>query len=266
MLELARVLTANGALGRTVVFVAFTGEESGRTGSRHYVRNSGKFPVEKIMGMVNLDTVGRLEDGKLLVLNGSSAAEWIHIFRGAGYVSGVDIQVVNKELDASDQVSFIEAGIPAVQLFAGLHLDYHKPEDTADRIDPEGLVKVVAVAKEAVEYLAAREEPLTAGFRSPSRKGKEESIKGERKVSLGTIPDFAFEEEGVKLDGTMPGSPAEEAGLEKGDVITGMNGRSVKELRDLSDILKSLEAGDTVLIRAVRGVETVEFEAVLEGR
>jgi hypothetical protein len=153
MTELARVLAAGPPPDRTVVFAAFTGEESGKLGSGHYVLGPGVYPVEKVMGMINLDTVGRLGDGKLLVLGGSSAAEWVHIFRGAGYVAGVNVQVVTKPLDSSDHISFINTGVPSVQLFTGAHGNYHKPSDTVNRIDPQGLVKVAAVAREAVEYL-----------------------------------------------------------------------------------------------------------------
>ena len=265
MTELARVMAAGPPPDRTVVFAAFTGEESGKLGSGHYVLHPGEYLVEKAIGMINLDTVGRLGDGKLLVLGGSSAAQWVHIFRGAGYVAGVNVQVVTKSLDSSDHISFINTGVPAVQLFTGAHGDYHKPSDTVDGIDPQGLVKVAAVAKEAVEYLASREDPLT-GSRGGERERGRGGEKGARKVSLGTIPDFAFEGEGVRLDGTVPGSPAEKAGLKEGDVITSMNGEAVKELRDLSNILKTLKAGDKVKIELLRAGEKVNLEAVLQER
>jgi hypothetical protein len=267
MTELARVMAAGPPPDRTVVFAAFTGEESGKLGSEHYVRHPGDHPMEKLMGMINLDTVGRLGDGKLLVLGGSSAAQWVHIFRGAGYVAGVNVQVVTKSLDSSDHISFINTGVPAVQLFTGAHGDYHKPSDTVDGIDPQGLVKVAAVAKEAIEYLAGREELLTGpGTRRRGDTGTRGKNQGQRKVSLGTIPDFAFEGEGVRLDGTVPGSPAEKAGLKEGDIITGMNGKPVKELRDLSNILKTLKAGDKVKIELLRDGAQITLKAVLEER
>jgi len=136
--------------------------------------------------MLNLDTVGRLEEKKLLVLGAGSAREWVHIFRGAGYVTGIGVETVSKELDSSDQQSFQEAGVPAVQLFAGPHLDYHRPTDTVDKIDPEGLLKVASVAKEVIEYLAKREEPLTNTLKPDSH--VESTPKKTRKVSLGIIP------------------------------------------------------------------------------
>ncbi|HKZ56724.1 MAG TPA: M20/M25/M40 family metallo-hydrolase, partial [Thermodesulfovibrionales bacterium] len=193
LIELANVLSKNLNPDRSIVFVAFTGEEVGKKGSLYYVANKKRYPAEKCIGMVNLDTVGRLGKKKLLVLGAGSAKEWIHIFRGAGFVTGVEIEAVSERLDSSDNISFEEAGVPAVQLFSGPHLDYHRPTDTADKIDPDGLLKVASVTKEVVEYLASREEPLTATIKSVE---KSEDTKKERKVSLGIIPDFSYSGEG----------------------------------------------------------------------
>jgi len=115
------------------VFVAFDGEEDGKKGSKYYVANEKRYPASKTIGMLNLDTVGRLEKRKLLVLGSGSAKEWPHIFRGAGFVTGAELEMVSKDLDASDQKSFEQAGVPAVQLFSGPHLDYHRPTDTRTR-------------------------------------------------------------------------------------------------------------------------------------
>jgi S1-C subfamily serine protease len=194
----------------------------------------------------------------------------------------VELQTVSGELDSSDHISFQAAGIPAVQLFSGVHLDYHKPSDTVDRVDVDGLVKVASVAKEAVEYLASREEPLTGALtrgrgdtgtrgngggegpfdaRSLARGVKD---KAERKVSLGTIPDFTYEGEGVRLEGVAPGSPAERAGLIAGDIIVELDDEKVGDLKALSNILKAHSAGDTLRIVFLRnGVErSVEGELV----
>jgi C-terminal processing protease CtpA/Prc len=200
--------------------------------------------------MVDLDTVGRLSKKKLLILGAGSAKEWVHIFRGAGFVTGVETETVTGELDSSDQISFQEAGIPAVQLFTGPHADYHRPADTADKIDADGLVKVAAVAKEAVEYLASREGPLTSTMK-PGQNA-ETTPKKERKVALGTIPDFSYKGEGVRIEGVTAGSPAEAGGLKQGDVIIRVNSSPVRGLKDLSDILKSLNPGDRVSITFLR--------------
>ncbi len=264
LLELARTLRQQMKPDRTVVFVAFTGEEAGKRGSRHYVSHSRHYPVSKTIGMINLDTVGRLDSGKLLVLGGESAREWVHIFRGAGYVTGVEVEMVSQPLDSSDQTSFHEAGVPAVQLFSGPHLDYHCPGDTADKIDADGLVKVAAVAREAVEYLAGRKEPLQSILQG-DRASEDGAARG-RKVQLGTIPDYAYQGKGCRISGVVPGAPAEACGLVAGDIIIRVGTAAVHNLSDLSRILRSLSAGDKVAITFLRDNREMTVEAVVEAR
>ncbi len=249
LIELARILHAGFKPERPIVFAAFTAEEAGKRGSKHYVVSEKKYPADKCVAMINLDTVGRLYGKKLLVLGGDSAKEWGQIFSGAGYLAGVNVDMVSEELDSSDQRSFIARGIPAVQMFSGANADYHRPSDTADKIDPDGLVKVATVAKEVVEYLSSRDEPLSNGGPAKSEKA---SPSVERKVSLGTIPDFSYKGEGVRLSGVVSGSPAQSAGLKEGDIITKMNTTSIATLRDLSESLKSLSPGSRVVILFLR--------------
>jgi acetylornithine deacetylase/succinyl-diaminopimelate desuccinylase-like protein len=264
LLELARTLRQHMKPDRTVVFVAFTGEEAGRRGSRYYVSHPRHYPVSKSIGMINLDTVGRLESRKLLVLGGESAREWVHIFRGAGYVTGVEVEMVSQPLDSSDQTSFQEAGVPAVQLFSGPHLDYHCPGDTAEKIDVDGLVKVAAVTREAVEYLAGRQEPLQSMLQ-PQRTS-DDAPGSKRKVQLGTIPDYAYRGKGCRISGVVPGAPAAACGLAAGDVIIRVGARGVHNLSDLSRILRSLSPGQKVSITFLRDNREVTVEAVVEAR
>ena len=264
LLELARVLGRNMKPDRTVVFAAFTGEEAGKLGSKYFVKHEKRYPAGKCTGMVNLDTVGRLEKKKLLVLGADSAREWARIFQGAGFIAGVKIETVSEDLDSSDQKSFQEAGVPAVQLFSAPHLDYHRPADTADKIDPDGLVKVASVVREVIKYLAGREEPLTVAGKPVEK--NDAGPKKERKVSLGTIPDFAYKGEGVRLSGVVPGSPAESAGLKEGDVIVRILAAPVKSLKDLSEILKTLKAGERISITFMREGREMKVETVVKER
>jgi hypothetical protein len=264
LVELARVLGKNFSPDRNLVFIAFTGEEEGKKGSEHYTNNQKRYPVEHSFGMLNLDTVGRLGKNKLLVLGAGSAKEWVHIFRGAAHTTGVEIETVSEELDSSDQKSFQKAGVPAVQLFTGPHPDYHRPTDTFDKIDPEGLVKVASVTKEVLEYLSRRTEPLTATISTEGKAGSKPER--ERKVSLGIIPDFVFNGTGCRLAGVIAGSPAEQAGLREGDIVIRINSADINKLKDLSVILKSLSPGDRVSIIFMRGKKEMTVEVNLTAR
>ena len=259
LLELAKAIASGEKPQRTLVFVAFAGEEAGLLGSRHYVEHPA-FPLEKTIGVINLDTVGRLFDRKLSVLATGSASEWQHIFRGAGFVTGVEGRMIPDGLESSDQKSFLDKGVPAVQVLTDPHADYHRPGDTADKIDGPGLVKVATFVREGVVYLGERPEPLTNTIASMKGAAPAASVSAApagggtpgappaqgRRVSFGTMPDFAFAGPGVKVAGVTPGSPAEKAGVREGDVLLRVDGRDVTDLRAFSDILRGLTPGQTV--------------------
>jgi hypothetical protein len=247
--------------GRTLVFVAFSGEEAGRAGSRHYAGHLLPSSVSDVRAVVNLDTVGRLFDGKVSILGTGTADEWQHIFRGASYVTGVESRNVPGSAEASDQMSFIDKGIPGVQLFTGAHDDYHRPGDTADKIDGSGLVKVATLAKEALVYLGGREEPLTVTIvaggeeRAASSSGSGAPTSG-RRVRIGTVPDFAFPGPGVKVESVGEGSPAAKAGIQPGDVLLRIDDAEIADLRGYSGVLRTLAAGQEVSVLVLReGVE-----------
>jgi len=268
LLELARVMGKDWKPDRTVIFVAFRGEEAGRLGSQHYVRHTTRWPVSKSIGMINFDTVGRLGQNPLQVLGTASAREWPHIFRGAGFVTGVPVQPIAHEWGASDQRSFLDAGIPAVQLSTGPHLDYHRPSDTSDHIDPAGLVKIAAVAREAVVYLADRDEPLssTLGSAQDRRSTLSQKPASPRRVSLGTVPDFAYDGPGYRIGEIVPGSPAAHAGLQAGDVIIQVDATPIDDIRTFANALRTLQPGVTIALTIRRGKAEQIIPAQLTAR
>ena len=229
LLELARVLAADAHPRRTIVFAAFTGEEAGLLGSRHYAAHP-PFPLDKVIGVINIDSVGHLAGGPVHVLGTGTATEWQHIFRGASFVTGIESRNVPGSLNASDQVSFTEHGVPAVQINTPPTADYHRPGDTAATVDVPGLAKVAAVTREGVAYLAERDTPLTVtiGPVSASPSSSPAGTGQGRRASLGTIPDFAYAGPGVKVSGVVTGSPAEAAGLRAGDVVVELAGRRIR--------------------------------------
>jgi len=271
MLELAKVLAGGAQPQRTLVFVAFSSEEAGRLGSQYYVAHP-PFPLAKTIGVINLDTVGRLHDKKVSVMATGTATEWQHIFRGAGFTTGVEGRMIPDGVDSSDQKSFIDRGVPAVQLFTDPHPDYHRPGDTADKVDAAGLVKVATFVKEAIAYLGERAEPLTvtiAGAAAAPPAAMPASGPpggGGKRVSFGTMPDFAHPGPGVKVAGVTPGSPAEKAGVKEGDVILQVDGRDVANLAGFSALLKELKPGQTVKAVVDRAGERLTFEVTVVER
>lgn len=265
MLELANLLGKSLKPQRTIVFIAFTAEENGLIGSRYYVKNAKKYPAQKVIGALNLDTVGRLFENKLMVLNTASAREWKFIFMGAGYVTGVEAEMVTQDLAASDQVAFIEAGIPGVQFFSGAHADYHRPSDTSDKIDSAGMVKVASFVREGILYLAEREEPLSfSGIKMQTSKGMKK-VEG-RSAGTGSMPDFAYSGEGVKLGAVSEGSAAEKAGLQKGDIVIKLGEYKVSNLRDYSNAMKSYQPGDEIEVVYLREEKENSIKIVLSER
>ena len=268
LIELAQLLGKSWKPDRTVVFAAFSGEEAGLLGSQYYVNNEKRYPAEETIGMLNMDTVGRLGTKKLHVLGTGSAREWIHIFMGISYVTGVQIASIPKDFGSSDQKSFHDAGVPAVQFFTGPHLDYHSPADTVDKIDKEGLIKVASVVKEALEYLATRPEPLNSTLKV-QREGSvvsSRSTESGRKVSLGIMPNFTYDKKGVKIEGIVPDSPAEKAGLKKGDIIRLINDTTIEDLNAFAKLLKKMKPGDTISISFLREGNQKKVKTKLEAR
>jgi hypothetical protein len=270
MLELAKTLGKTQKPARTIIFIAFTAEESGLVGSRYFANNYQKFPINKILANLNIDTVGRLFGKKLMVLNSNSAREWKFIFMGTDFTTGVASDLITQDLDASDQMAFIEKGVPGVQLFyTGVGSDYHRPEDDADKIDADGLVKVATVTREVLEYLAEREDLMTFTGKAISGKPTIPQIdkkSGERKAATGLMPDFVYSGEGVKIAGVSDDSPAAKAGLVIGDVVIAFNGKSVKTLKDYSKYLKEHQPGDTVTFTIDRNGEKKEVTITLSER
>jgi hypothetical protein len=263
LLEMASRLSLVANMERSVVFIAFTGEEAGRKGSRYYVRNEKRYPVSKTVGMINLDTVGRLGKGKVIVLGSGSAKEWSSILTESAKHLKLEIVESAQDLDASDHKSFHEAGVPAVQFFTGPHPDYHRPTDSVDKIDGKGLAKVAMLTRAVAFSLATLPGMLTRTITAAPGPAAAEH-RTDRKVTIGAIPDFTFNGQGVRLVGTQPGGPADTAGLKESDIIIQAGGAPVIGLKDLSDVLKTKQPGDTLMVRFLRNGK--ELQTVVEVR
>jgi acetylornithine deacetylase/succinyl-diaminopimelate desuccinylase-like protein len=269
LLELARAMAAQGRPPRTLVFAAFSGEEEGLQGSRHFVAHPpAGLEIAGVRAALNLDTVGRLGTHGLNVLATGTASEWVHVFRGVAFTTGVPIRSIAGAADSSDQLSFIEKGIPAVQLFTQAHLDYHRPSDTADKIDVDGLIKVALVSQEALGYLVQRPGPLTVTIAEPAGAAATGPRPGDatRRASFGIVPDYAEGLGGVRAEAVVPDSPAARAGIRGGDIVTHLDGRPVASLGAFSEALKAFSPGQVVIARVRRAAEDLELRVTLTGR
>jgi len=269
LLEVARVLAGGAKPARSIVFVAFSGEEWGLKGSQHYVKHMQTYPVAKAFAMVNMDTVGRLEGKKIQVLGSGTAMEWRHVAMGVGFTTGVESNCIAEDPGGSDQMSFVRAGVPAVQIFSGANADYHRPTDDVEKIDADGLVKVATFVREVIAYLGGREKPLTTTLKRVGGEdvgAKPPTRPAGRRVSFGTMPAFDHQGPGVKVADVIEGSPAAKAGVAKGDLLLAIDGKALDTLRTFANVLRRHAPGDKVSVRFKRGTEEKTVEVVLVAR
>ena len=266
VLELAKTMGKTAKPKRTIIFLVCSGEEAGLIGSRYFVKHRKEWIKGEVFADVNLDTDGSLFDKKILVLNANSAKEWPFIFMGTDYTTGIKTQVIEKQLDASDQMAFIENGIPAVQLFTGATENYHRPSDTYDKIDADGLVKVAVVTKEVLDYLADRTDPMHYKGEAKPAVAESSAPKTMRRVGTGSIPSFTYMGKGIKISKIEANSAAEKAKLQKGDIITAIDKIQVNSLKEYSDALKKYQPGDKVVLTILRDKKTLKIPLVLDAR
>tara|TARA_B100000686_G_C16790474_1_gene978342 strand:- start:153 stop:3479 length:3327 start_codon:yes stop_codon:yes gene_type:complete len=266
LIEVAKKVARAFTPQRPIIFVAFSGEESGLLGSEHFVANvPGGFAARDLFAMINLDSVGRLEGRTLQVFGTESAYEWPFMAQGIGFTIGVQSEFPAETIASSDHVSFLNIGVPAIHLFSGTHLDYHQPTDTLDKLDTKGMSDIALWLEEAVVYLGNRTEPLRVNLEGSEQVGVLRQ-QGERQVSLGTVPDFSYSGAGVRISGVTPNGAAEEAGLQAGDVLLNYNGETITDMQNYSNLLRQSSVGESVTIEVVREGQQFSVEATLKAR
>jgi hypothetical protein len=269
LLEMARYF---GALkerkGRRLVFIAFTGEEAGLLGSDQYCK-SPIFPLADTVAMINLDMVGRLREDmtsnkdKLYIYGSGTSKDFDELLTGLNKEYEFQLQKIAGTRMAggsSDHASFYAKKIPVLFLFTGNHPDYHRPGDTADKINIPGMRKIAEFTEEVVEHLASQAErpqyvkvgqgPLV----SPGGGGPR----------LGIMPSYGDDQDGVLLDGVREGSPADKAELKEGDRIVELDGKPVKNLEAYMVLMAGHKKGDTLEILILRGGKKLTLKAKLE--
>jgi aminopeptidase YwaD len=297
LLELARVFSQERArMRRTVLFIAFGGEEEGLVGSSFYVQHP-LLPLGQTVAMLNMDMIGRLREGALSVggvgtsdvwrdmvarANGTVSLKLVAGAQGGGggatpVVNGADgraiatatpverfqLRLSEDGYGPSDHSSFYSKRVPVLFFFTGSHEDYHRPTDTADRINYDGETRVLEFVREIVYDLQdAEKRPAYSVAKSegPSRST------GFR-VYLGTMPSYTDSAtDGLKLDGVREGSPAQAAGLSAGDVIVKMAGRDVRNVYDYTQALSEMKAGQEYEVELTRGGRRLTLKIVPTAR
>lgn len=245
-------------LKRDVVFAFWSGEELGLLGSSHFVQSLGKSlssenDISKaVAAYMNLDMVGRLND-KLILQGIGSSSIWTSEVEKRNAPVGLPITTQNDSYLPTDSTSFYLKRVPVLSAFTGTHGEYHSPRDTPETLNYEGMAKVsrlmallgrsVAVADEVPDYVEMK-RPAGEGSRARLR------------AYLGTIPDYGQGDvPGLKISGVIGGGPAEQAGLEGGDIIVELAGRKIENIYDYTYAIEALKIGEEVTIVIQRGAE-----------
>jgi hypothetical protein len=245
------------------VFVAFSGEELGTLGSSYFVQHPVLQPVDSIYAMLNMDMVGRLRGARLLALGAATAKEFPALLDSLNTPPRFDLRASGDGWGPSDHAVFFAARRPVLHFFTDLHEDYHRSTDDWEKINASGLAQVAGFVADLAWTLANRPGPLT--FVDAPRPQATAGGSGYG-AYLGTIPDMTGSPGGVRITGVRAGSPAEQAGLRAGDVITAIGAKVVANLYDMTDALRSHQPGDTVVIVVKRGGVPQRVTAVLGRR
>jgi aminopeptidase YwaD len=252
LLELARIFSAQGPkLKRSVIFIAFGGEEEGLLGSNYYV-NHPLIPLANTVAMINMDMIGRMKDRKLVIGGVGTAKEWREII---GQANTFELTLNEDGYGPSDHSSFYIKQIPVLFFWTGTHNDYHKPSDTFDKINYNDEARILSMVARIVKDVDGADKRLsfTTAKSAPPRGG------GFR-VYLGTIPNYADSTDGLLLDGVRDDSPATKAGLKAGDRIVKIGSREVKNVYDYTYALGEMKAGQEYVVEVMRGGEKLTLK------
>ncbi|HCW76121.1 MAG TPA: aminopeptidase [Candidatus Marinimicrobia bacterium] len=248
MLELARKLhQERNQLKRSVLFMAFGGEEMGLLGSK-YFSNHPLLSLDKIQLMLNMDMVGRLDS--TLTIGGTGTAKGLEsIVLDAAKYEPFKVKVSPEGYGPSDHASFYIKDVPVLFFFTGIHDDYHTPADDPEKVNYKGEQAITEFANELVMTLGNRAEKLTWQEAGPKDGGE---MRRAFKVTLGVMPDYAGQTKGLRIDGVRKGGPADRGGIQKGDIIIAMEGKPVQNIYDYMYRLAEFKAGQRISVDVMR--------------
>jgi hypothetical protein len=272
ILELAARLSREPAPARSILFICFTAEEEGIIGSEYFVKHP-PVPLEKIVAMVNLDMVGRVHDQTLDIGGQGTAKDFDAILAQADLDSPLKLKSVGRGgMGPSDHMAFAQRRIPVLFFWSGIHVDYHRPTDTADKINYEGIAEIADFTAKVIGGLTQMpHDPYIVQADKDSMHLFGAPMFGEgpiRRVVLGVLPDYAAADSkvGVLIAGTTPGTPAEAAGLREGDLLIQFNKTKLENLMDLTEALARSKPGDRISLKILRGMQQLTFDITLAER
>lgn len=247
---------------RGIVFAFWSGEEIGMIGSSYFVEHPAT-TLSNVAAYLNFDMVGRLRENKLSLQGVGSSNAWRRLIEKRNVAAGFNLSLQEDPYLPTDVTAFYPKGVPVLNFFTGGHDDYHRPTDTADKLDYDGLERITKFVRALVVDLAkSAERPDYVKVQQSAQPGGRETLR----VFLGTIPDYATEVVGVKLAGVRGGSPAEKAGLKPGDIIVEFGSQKVSNIYDYTYALDAAKIGQPVEIVVTRDGERVKITVTPEAR
>ena len=268
VMELAHYFSApdvRSKLRKPLIFAIWSGEEIGILGSNHYIKTF-KDPLARrfeksIEAGLNMDMIGRLQ-GNLQIQGVGSAKEWNRIVEKLAATTPLNLVLTADPYLPTDAMAIYVGKVPSISFFTGAHLEYHTPNDTADRINYEGLVRVIDVVRKTAEALSSTPQKVVK-FVQVEGNQSETTGGGNRgfKIFLGTIPDYSQEGiKGLRITGTAKNSPAEVAGLKAGDVIVEFDKVQIENIYDYVYALQTVKPDTKTQIKVRREAQVVELE------
>jgi len=250
MIWLAEQLKSGKVTNNNYLFIGFSGEELGLFGSKNFVKNP-TINLKSINYMLNMDMIGRLNDEKVLSVNGvgtSPAWEAINSIK-------TDMSLVTSKsgIGPSDHTSFYLEDIAVLHFFTGQHTDYHKPEDDSELVNYEGIATISDFILKIVHEL---DDDGKIEFTKTKDENKDRKAAA-FKVTLGVMPDYVYQGKGMRIDGVMEGRPAQKGGLEKGDIIVKMGDLEVGDIYDYMEGLANYKKGQNCKVSVKRGDKVV---------
>ncbi len=252
LLDVATRLKESGANNNNYLFLAFSGEELGLYGSKHYV-DAPTLGLESINYMINMDMVGRLNEEGILAVNGAGTSPaWKPAFDKIA-IDGLTVKTSDSGIGPSDHTSFYLKEIPVLHLFTGQHEDYHTPADDSHLINFEGIQLVSDFVIDLIAHLDEADKLAYTKTKDESQ-GRQAA---RYKVSLGVMPDYVGEGSGMRIDAVLDDRPAQKAGLQDGDLIIRMDDMDIEDIYEYMDALGTYKSGDQAEVTVKRGEETV---------